>query len=627
MVKIRFSVIASLLLITPVLFGAEEVLPDKEKNLGFSVDEKSSKGYTLYQNNCAVCHDVGVARAPHRSMLAFMSSDAVYRTLDSGIMRQQASSLSSDEKQEVARYLTGYKVTEEEKQPARVQCAKDKKGFDFSQAAMASAWGLTKQNTRLLPSNIAGINKNNIGRLKLKWSFAFPGGQRARSQPLIAGGVLFIGSYDGTVYALDYQSGCSYWSFTARSEVRTGIVISPWDSSDRNVKPTLYFGDWLGNVYAVNALDGSLVWNARTDEHPNTTLTGTPTLHNGRLYVPVSSLEVVPVIDKNVPCCTFRGSVIAYEADSGNRIWQTYSVEKEPTFQGKNKAGTDQFGPSGAPIWNSPAIDEKRNQLYVGTGQNYSSPADSNSDAIIAMDLDTGARRWVFQATVNDAWNSACVVGDGYNCPVEDGPDVDFGAATVLAVDSDGRDYVVAGQKSGMVHALDPDSGSLIWQKKVGRGGIHGGVHFGMAVAGDSLFVPVSDRDESNFYTEQGYPGLYALDLRNGEYQWKMPLDKACVNGTGCVNGLSAAITATPELVFSGALNGWLQVYDASSGKIIWRFDTAQEFASLSGMKARGGGIDGSAGPIPYNGMLFVNSGYNFAGSKPGNVLLAFTIE
>jgi polyvinyl alcohol dehydrogenase (cytochrome) len=625
--KTMFNFIASLLLIAPVLYAAEAELPDHEKKLGFSVDEKSSKGYTLYQDNCAACHETGVARAPHRSMLAFMSSNAIYRILESGIMRQQAKSLSADEKREVARYLTGFEVAEEEEKIAHIQCSTDKKGFDTGQAAMASAWGLNKHNTRLLPSNVAGIDKNNIGRLKLKWSFAFPDGQRARSQPLIAGGVLFIGSYDGTVYALDYLSGCSYWTFTAGSEVRTGIVISPWDTTDKSATPILHFGDWLGNVYAVNALDGSLVWDAHTDEHPNTTLTGTPTLHNGRLFVPVSSLEVVPVIDKNVPCCTFRGSVIAYEADSGEKIWQTYSVDQEPTLRGKNKAGTDQFGPSGAPIWNSPAIDEKRNQLYVGTGQNYSSPADSNSDAVIAMNLDTGNKRWVFQALANDAWNSACVVGDGYNCPVENGPDLDFGAATVLAVDSNGRDYIVAGQKSGMVHALDPDTGLLIWQKKVGRGGIHGGVHFGMAVSGDSLFVPVSDRDESNYYTEQGHPGLYAMDLKTGKYQWKMPLDDACVNGTGCVNGLSAAITATPELVFTGALNGWLQVYDASSGKIIWKFDTAREFTSLSGMKARGGGIDGSAGPIPYNGMLFVNSGYNFAGSKPGNVLLAFTVE
>ena len=443
-------------------------------------------------------------------------------------------------------------------------------------------------------------------------------------EKLRVAGAVFVGSHDGTVFALDQETGCVRWTYHASAEVRTGIAISPWTAGDAQARPALYFGDLLGNVYGVEAFTGRELWRMRADTHPNATITGSPSLHDGRLYVPVSSLEVTPALDPKFECCKFRGSVVAYDAASGEKLWQTYTIETPAAVTGKNRSGTDMYGPSGAPIWNSPAIDAKRGQLYVGTGENYSSPATLTSDAIFAIDLKSGKVKWSYQATPNDAWNTSCDSPTPDNCPKEDGPDFDFGAATMLASLSDGRDLVLGGQKSGMVTALDPANGKLVWNAKVGRGGIQGGIHFGMAAEGDILYVPISDGEDGRTYPEKRQPGLYALDLKTGQYAWKSPAVDVCKGRKFCEPGISAAITAVPGLVLAGGMDGMLRVHDGATGKVLWENDTTAEVTATSGARAHGGSIGGAAGPVVSNGRLFVNSGYGIYGHMPGNVLLVF---
>ncbi len=319
---------------------------------------------------------------------------------------------------------------------------------------------------------------------------------------------------------------------------------------------------------------------------------------------------------------------MAYDAATGAQKWQTFTIAEEPSPRGRNAAGTQNYGPSGAPIWNSPAIDAKRNQLTIGTGENYSSPADGGSDAIFAMDLQTGAINWIFQATAGDAWNTACGDGDRTNCPAEDGPDFDFGAGTMLVQDTRGRDYVVAGQKSGMVHALDPDSGQLIWQTKVGRGGIHAGVYFGMAAVDGRAIVPISDTPDGRQYAEPARPGMYALDVSSGEYLWQTPAKNVCrPEQRYCNPGYGAAITTTQELVIAGSIDGHLRMFDVANGTVVWDFDANREFASVGGNAARGGAFGGGSAPLAYKGQFIVNSGYGFAGKMPGNALLVFDVK
>ena len=596
----------------------------EEPTLGMSALDTTAPVYELYAENCGHCHDRGVSRAPPTRMLQFMSASTVYRTLTDGVMALQAAKLSKTERRELAEFVTHDTIGSESQASEAPTC--EEQAFDVSQPPSADNWGLTWGNSRSVAAEVAGITQNDVARLQVKWAFAFPAAQRARSHPLLAGGAVFTGSQDGTVYALDQATGCVRWTFQARNEVRTGIAITPWRQGDSNAKPVLYFGDLIGNIYALDAASGRQLWTAHPEDHPAATITGTPTLYQGKLYVPVSSLEVVSATDPNYECCSFRGSVAALNAATGELLWQTYTITEKLTLQRLNSAGARNYGPSGAPIWNSPAIDSSRNQLYVGTGENYSSPATGTSDAIIAMDLTTGRVNWTYQATANDAWNSACGKDQGANCPEEDGPDFDFGAAMVLAQASDGSEYVIGPQKSGVVHAVNPENGTLAWRTKLGRGGLHGGVHFGIAVDGDRVFVPISDAPDTNPHEEAPNPGLFALDLRTGKLLWQAPLVDECQGRQYCAVGIGAAITATPDLVFAGALDGYLRIHDARTGQLLRKLNTTRPVVSVSGDTAHGGSMDGGTAPLPHRGKLYVNSGYNFAGHMPGNVLLVYEV-
>ena len=579
------------------------------------------RGAEIYATVCSACHEQGLNRAPQRAMLELMTPESIDLALTQGVMRAQGAGLTMADKRMIAEYLAGRPMGGEVKGPLR--CKAGASPFDAREPPPFSGWGLTPENSHTIPTHTAGIDLSNVGRLELKWSLAFPNAIRARSQPAIAGGAIFVGSHDGTVFALDRRTGCARWSFHAASEVRTGIAVSPWRPGDAVARPALYFGDLVGNLYAVNARTGALIWRRKPDDHPNATITATPVLYRGRLYAPVSSLEEARATDPAYECCTFRGSVVALDAADGKPLWQTYMTDL-PVPQGVNSVGTKRFGPSGIALWNSPAIDAKRDRLYIGTGDNYSTPTSPYSDAILALDLKTGRVAWSYQAVEKDAWNVACGAADKTNCPPENGPDYDFGAGAVLAHASDGRDYVLAGQKSGLLYAVDPDSGKLVWKTRVGRGGVKGGIYFGLAVVGDTVFVPVTDVPDGRTYSEPARPGLYAIDIRTGRYRWQAPSADVCGGRPFCHAGYAAAITATPELVLAGASDGHLRAYDDASGKVVWDYDTARSFTAVNGATAHGGGMGGGAAPIAYKGEVVTNSGYGFAGGMPGNALLVF---
>ncbi len=581
-------------------------------------------GSPIYKEVCATCHDEGLARAPHTSMIQMMTPAAILRSLTDGIMKDEAAALTDEERVHVAEYLAGRTLAE----AAAVeppQCAADRSMFDYADMPVGQNWGLQLSNTRRIPESADPVPADGFDDLELKWAFAYPGANRARSQPSLAGGAVHVGSHSGIVYALDRETGCVRWTFQASGEVRTAIVFDAWEAGDTDAQIQAYFGDILGNVYAINAVTGELVWRDRPDDHPNVTITGTPSVYEGTLFVTVSALETGPPVDPLYECCTFRGSLVSYDAANGNRNWKTYTVFEEPAITGQNRSGADMYAPSGAATWNAPSIDVKRRQVYFGTAENLSSPATDTSDAVFAVDMDSGAVNWVFQGTAGDAWNGACDTINDDNCPVENGPDFDMAAGVILATLSDGRELVVGGQKSGMVHALDPDTGEIVWQNKVGRGGIQGGIHFGMAADGDLLFVPVTDMPDGRDYGEEARPGLYAVDMTTGQIVWSQPAPTdVCQGREFCHPGISQAITAAPDYVMAGGMDGILRVHDSDTGTLIWSHDTTSEVETVSGEVAAGGSLGGGSGPISARGMLFVNSGYGLYFHMPGNVLLVF---
>ena len=592
-------------------------------------DKETMPGAGVYHVVCAQCHDKAVFKAPAKSFLNMMSPDAIYSALTAGQMREQASKLTDEQKHEVAEYVGDAALAEALRAAQPPVCSKGNSAIDGHAPVKLYSWGADLGNSHFIPADVARLGVGDIPKLKLKWAFAYPAAQRARSQPTIAMGTLFVGSQDGTVYALDAKSGCVRWKFHASAEVRTPVVLSHADSPAMRGKPTIaFFGDLIGRAYAVDAASGKLLWKAAVDDHPTATITGAPAYHSGRVYVPVSSLEEAATAG-GYECCTFRGSVVAFDARTGKQVWKRYTIDQAPAPVGTTKTGTRVFAPSGAAVWNSPTIDAKRGVLYVGTGDNYTEPANDRSDAVIAMDLVTGEIRWSNQLFPKDAWNVGCILGNDL-CPSDPGPDYDIGAGTTLVHAADGRDFVVAGLKSGHAIALDADHPQKqVWARRLGRGGIEGGVQFSLGHDAENVYVPIADMQihDQTKPTDPQHPGLFALDPATGALRWGAVAENDhCAGRTDCDAGILSAVTSIPGAVFAGHMDGRFRAYDSKSGKVIWEYDTSGEFKATSGAAAHGGSI-GGGGPAIVGGMVYVNSGYGIYWHMPGNVLLAFSVD
>ena len=613
----------SLMMAAAVLMPLANAAPSSTGTPAESAMAESVDGMALYQAHCAACHDGQVPRAPHMITFSTIGAATILNAMNNGVMRAQASALSATEREVLASFLAGEAMA-----PPNpiLTCSDPISELASIDTAAMQGWGGNAKNHRHSDGAVVGLDRNNVDRLALKWVFAYPGALRARSQPLVHDGVIFVGSQSGDIYALDLESGCAHWTYSAGAEVRSSLSLGQVPGRD---DPVLYMGDFSATVHAIDASDGSLVWRAPMGDHPDATITGSPKLHEGSLYVPISSSEWATAADPGYACCTFRGGVVSVDAASGELNWRAHVIDEPATETGEtNPFGAARKGPAGAPVWNSPTIDAERGVLYVGTGEAYTSPAVDTSDAVLAFSLATGERQWAKQLLGGDAWNMACFIGEAANCPEEDGPDLDIGASTVLWSGGE-RDYLLVGQKSGDVYALDPDKGgAVVWHNKVGRGGFLGGVHWGMSVNGESLFVPIADTTITGRFTGPVSPGIHALDPTSGEVRWYTPSVADCDGKSPipvCDQGMSAAITSTDQLVFAGSLDGNLNVYDSLSGEILWSFDTFGDFESVSGDTALGGSIE-SDGPVLYRGHVLINSGYQFGARMPGNALMVFSL-
>jgi len=574
-----------------------------------------------------MCHQGTAAaegRAPTTAVLAQKSREEIVRALESGTMVIYGNRLSSAQRQAVAAFLSANTSTSAALSAAN-PCASKKPITSDSLLSPLNwnGWGVDVVNSRYQPHT--SIRAENISGLKLKWAFGVPNASTAYGQPTVVAGRVFIGSGDGTVYALDAASGCTVWTYKAETTVRTAIVVAPRGKNGY----LAYFGDGEANLYAVDAEKGTLVWKMKVDPHPSARITGAPTLYRGRLYVPLASSEELTGGDANYPCCTFRGNVTAVDAQTGKQIWKGYAILEAP---GPSKEGTShaKFSPAGAAIWDSPTIDTKLGALYVGTGDAYVDPDTDGTDAVVAFDLATGKRLWSQQKTSGDVFNFGCINTPRINCPPRIGPDVDFGSSPILVDLGNGHRVLLAGQKTGVMYALDPDDGGKeLWQVRVGRGSGLGGIEWGSATDGTNVYAANSD---ISTLTPVGPPGsapppaggLSAIDIRTGKLVWKtMPPKPACEGQVGCSAGQLAAVTVIPGVVFSGSMDGHLRAYSTKDGTIIWDFDTLPEIPTVNGVKAHGGSMSGS-GPTVTGDMLYVTSGFTVTAGMPGNLVLAF---
>ncbi|WP_460976554.1 outer membrane protein assembly factor BamB family protein [Spirosoma knui] len=578
-------------------------------------------GQKLYMSTCNNCHkaDAGVG-APGYLVLAQMPPRAILAALETGKMRVQAKDMTEDERRAVVRWLTGKQVTETtlpKEAYSSFSLPSGKGGL-----VRHSGWGGNLEGTGYRTAQQAGISASTVGKLNLKWAFAFPGANQVRSKPAIVGDWLIVGSQFGDVYCLNKNTGKIGWQFSAKAAIRGAISVVEQGNTLQ-----AFFADNNTNTYALDVRTGKLLWESKAGQHPQSGVTGSVAVHNNRVYVPLTSIEVASVLDPSYPCCSSSGEIVALDARSGKIVWRHRVITDETKVMGKKKNGQPFYGPSGAIVWSSPTVDAKRGLLYYGTGENYTAPATTTSDAIQALDLKTGKLIWSFQATQGDTWNLACPYSP--NCPEKVGPDFDFGMAPILVKQPTGNDLLVVGQKSGIVYGLSPEHGKVIWQTRIGKGGALGGIHWGMATDGKLVYAANADNkygiNPKLDSLVQPSPGMFALEVGTGRVVWKSATP-SCGDKKSCIEANSAAPTVIPGVVFAGALDGHIRAYSTTDGTILWDYDTVKEYQPANGIPGKGGSIDGPS-PVVADGMLFVNSGYGSFGELPGNVLLAFEVE
>lgn len=598
----------------------------------------------LFKTHCAICHEKPEeTKAPPVEHLRSLPAQRIHQTLELGIMQPMAAALTGEERLKVAKWLAAEEDAKRNEWLKAAACP----GETPATLTGEENWGMGRQNRRN-PSGVK-IDAGNLDRLELQWSLALPAVGAMRSLPVVAGDALYLGGQDARLLALDRRSGCVRWHLAVDGAIRNALTLERTPDGIN----TLFFADELGTVYAVDATRGTLRWRQSVKIHPTTIVSGSIAYHDGRIFVPLSQFEVMVAANPQHECCRAHGGITALDALTGQKRWHFATTpDAKPTA--KSAVGTQMWGPSGASVWNRPTVDAARGLLYFGTGENGSSPATDTSDAIIALDLETGARRWVFQALPDDAWNLSCNF-KGPNCPRENGPDFDFGASAMLVEDGRGKGrggLLLAGQKSGEVFALDPDSGALAWRHHFTPTAKHfntnAGIHHGMATDGRLAIVPIADSEHPS-HGHAPQPGVHAISVADGKVLWSHRFERGCVMdpadrpGTGVADKLggakrnpwpacsfyyapSAPPTLANGLAYVATLDGKLHVFDAASGRILRAFETNRAYRASNGVDGHGGAID-VGGPLVAGDQVVVTSGYAMFGQMPGNMLLVFGLK
>ena len=482
--------------------------------------------------------------------------------------------------------------------------------------------GQDLSNTRYQQSE-KRIGVDSVADLAVKW-VATTGGD-VSATPAVDGSRVYVPDWAGNLYAFNRDTGALVWR--VRIADATGIPGDKARATPAVAEGKVFIGTQGpfgggGRMLAYDKDTGALLWSTAVDAHPAAIITQSASVHNGRVYVGVSSLEeAMAAFIPNYPCCSFRGSMAALDAGTGQLLWKTIMVPE---------------GYPGGAVWgSSPAIDPVRNQVYIATGNNYDIPQEALDcveaaagnpdaeaacidpanlmDAVVALNLDTGRINWVTKALPFDAWTVQCLFGSNPdNCPEPAGPDYDFGQAPALytaKVDGRPRQLLGTGQKSGQYWALDPDDGRVVWVTTTGPGGTAGGLQWGSAVDGRRVYTANANTELKPWLMPDGTTvtsGMWSgLDAATGELLWQT----APTHG----GGASGPATTANGVVFGCALDpqGWMYALEAATGDILWEF-------------ASGGSC--LSGAAISRGNVYWGSGYVNLGGTPNNKLYAFAI-
>ena len=571
-------------------------------------------GMKLFEENCAACHtekgmEMGGRAIPNLATLHSMSPERIFDVMLNGKMKEQAAGLDRVQKKQVAEFLGGRPMMDTAGTDVKTMKNLCKANPEFAlRAGDWNGWSPSAGNTRF--QNAGGLAAGDVPKLKLKWAFGVPQGASLFSQPAAAGGRLFFGGDNGTVYGIDADTGCAYWSYHADGGVRTAPVVQP--VTGQKEKFAVIFASQSGTVFAVGARTGELLWKMKPSNDPHG-LTGSIAAYGGRVYVPFTGTETLAGANPKYECCKSSGGVASIDASNGRLVWYASTIQEPIVSRGKNEIGVAMWGPSGASVWNTPTVDPRRKLVYVGTGNSYNEPAAATSDSIVALDLETGKIRWHHQEIAGDAFALGCpdTAPAGNHCPTKIGPDWDFGGSSVILTSlPNGKDVLIGAGKAGIAVAVDPDQqGKVVWRTEL---------FTDKPPTADGLVIFGGGADNRHVYYPLQRPGggLTALDLATGKPAWTTPMR---ADGRGQIGPASVI----PGIVFTGGWDGVLRAVDPA-GKLVWTFDTKRDFQTINGIPGKGGSL-GQSGAVVANGRLYVASGYvGMQNGSAGNVILAF---
>lgn len=496
--------------------------------------------------------------------------------------------------------------------------------------------GQNLQNTRFQEKD-SQLNRQHLHRLGVDWVFETDGNISATAT--VDEHFVYVTDFGGSLHKVRRSDGGAEWSVSIAAY--TGVPGDFSRSSPALWEDLVVVGDMGGHfargakVLGIDRETGALRWLTQVDTHIAAKITQSAVVHDGVVYVGVSSAESGFAASPGYPCCSFRGSLLALDAATGAILWQTYFAPEPPPG---HDLSVDGPWYSGVSVWGSTvAIDEARNSLYVSTGQNYTLPppvldciqdaVDTGGDprpcndptnlfdSVIALDLDTGAVRWGRPALPFDAWNVACLFGPLENCPSPTGPDFDFGQGPILFTTDDGLDLVGCGQKSGTYWAHDAGTGDVVWTTQVAPGGLGGGLQWGSSTDGKRVYVAEANSDGKPWTLVKPSPdsvpstfggGWSALDAATGEILWQ------AADPLGSVAWSPTTINKD-GLLFVCAMDddGHMYVLDGETGERLWSF-------------ASGGSC--VAGAALVDKSVYWGSGYQGPGpiGTPNNQLYAF---
>lgn len=606
--------------------------------MGAAPASAQSPGEAVYKQHCASCHDnPEQTRSPSRANLAAMQPSAIEFALTQGKMKPFAEGIAGDARQALVEFLVGNAATRAADWAPQMACPRSQR-IHLANPTITT-FGYDRQNTRRLTAKQAGLTTAQLSNMELAWALAFPGASTMRAQPAVVGTTLFLPVADAaTLYAIDVSrpdKPCVHWTYSTPDKVALRTSAAYGVLADG--RPVIAVAAIDTHVYLLDARTGKLLWRQKVGTFSWSMTTGTPVVLKNRIIVPVSQYEISVAGSNNQVCCNNHGYVLSLDPKDGSQQWRYDTMEDAKPLRDRGD-GKFVYGPSGAPIWNSPSVDEARGLIYFGTGEANSPPVSVNTDAIIAIGLNDGKERWSMQATKRDIFTSGCAPTprkDQLNCFGDTVfRDVDFGASMIRAKLNHGTEIILGGQKSGTVWALEPLTGKLLWRKHLGTGGPLGGIHWGIAFADDTVYAPITFIGRKTpgepVNPEDFNPGIYAINALDGAVKWNYAAKPDCSGERQkklptCSRhaGFSTAPSIIDGAVIAAGLDGRLYVFDKDTGKLLWTYDTLRSYQGINGVAGEGGAID-AASISAANGLLLVNSGYGMFGQKAGNVLLAF---